>query len=61
MEMLKHIAVRKPEKCAWLKDTFDARYGPDTFEMVQVTSLSQEGAFDEAIKGKTSYTTHTFL
>ncbi|KAJ7137439.1 D-lactaldehyde dehydrogenase [Mycena crocata] len=42
-------AVRSEAKCAHLRETF-ASYG-DKFELVVVPDITQEGAFDEAVKG----------
>ncbi|KAF8142891.1 NAD-P-binding protein [Mycena galopus ATCC 62051] len=42
-------AVRSAEKCAPLRETF-ASYG-DRFELVVVPDITEDGAFDEAVKG----------
>ncbi|KAJ6484059.1 NAD(P)-binding protein [Mycena sanguinolenta] len=42
-------AVRSADKCAPLREIF-ASYG-DKFELVVVPDITQEGAFDEAVKG----------
>ncbi|KAF8209093.1 hypothetical protein K438DRAFT_2012400 [Mycena galopus ATCC 62051] len=41
--------VRSAEKCAFLHETF-ASYG-DKFELIVVPNITQEGAFDEVVKG----------
>ncbi|KAH0423425.1 hypothetical protein CcaCcLH18_12207 [Colletotrichum camelliae] len=43
--------VRSPEKVAWLPAAFDKQYGQGNFELVQVSDMAAEGAFDEATKG----------
>ncbi|KAF2102727.1 NAD(P)-binding protein [Rhizodiscina lignyota] len=42
-------SVRNAEKAKWLLDLF-APYGRDNFDLVQISDLTAEGAFDEATK-----------
>lgn len=44
--------VRDIAKAHWLNDFFEKRYGKDVFETVVVEDMAQDGAFDEAVKGK---------
>jgi nucleoside-diphosphate-sugar epimerase len=45
--------VRHLERCAHVQAFFGQKYGNDgRFEMVQITDLTSEGAFDAAVKGK---------
>ncbi|KAJ3545214.1 hypothetical protein NM208_g2629 [Fusarium decemcellulare] len=50
--------VRDPTKNSWLLDAFDKSYGKGKFELFQVSDMSSEGAFDEAVKG-VSIVAHT--
>lgn len=43
--------VRDTEKNAWLQAAFEKKYGKGSFELVKVSDLTAEGAFDEAVKG----------
>ena len=43
--------VRNVEKAAPLKALFDKKYGEGKFELVSVTDMVSEGAFDEVTKG----------
>ena len=43
--------TRDPPKSTWLSTLFDDKYGKGKFEMVQVTDIGQEGAFDQVLKG----------
>jgi NAD(P)-dependent dehydrogenase (short-subunit alcohol dehydrogenase family) len=43
--------VRDTKRDAWLVDHFGKLYGKDNFELVAVTEMEKEGAFDEAVKG----------
>ncbi|KAF4844223.1 Aldehyde reductase 2 [Colletotrichum siamense] len=43
--------VRNPEKVAWLPAAFEKQFGEGSFELVQVSDMAAEGAFDEATKG----------
>ncbi|KAI8158663.1 hypothetical protein K4K49_004780 [Colletotrichum sp. SAR 10_70] len=43
--------VRNPEKVAWLPAAFEKQFGQGHFELVQVSDMAAEGAFDEATKG----------
>lgn len=43
--------VRDQNKNAWLAEFFHHRYGRDSFELVSVSDLAVDGAFDEAVKG----------
>ncbi|KAF2111063.1 hypothetical protein BDV96DRAFT_500170 [Lophiotrema nucula] len=42
--------VRSLERTQWLADILNHRYGPGRFELSNVEMLSEEGAFDEAMK-----------
>lgn len=44
--------VRDLQKNAWMPKNFEDRYGPGNFELVNVTDVEADGAFDEAVKGK---------
>ncbi|KAL5319508.1 hypothetical protein ACEPPN_012563 [Leptodophora sp. 'Broadleaf-Isolate-01'] len=43
--------VRNVEKASWMQEKFDKMYGKNSFELVSVADLADEGAFDEAVKG----------
>lgn len=43
-------AVRNLEKSNWVKTFFDKRY-PGAFEIVQITDMAADGAYDQAAKG----------
>ncbi|KAI9164183.1 Aldehyde reductase 2 [Paramyrothecium foliicola] len=43
--------VRDPEKNSWLVDVFEQSYGKGSFELVKVSDMAAESAFDEAVKG----------
>ena len=45
-------ATRDTKKAAWVKDVLDRGYGPGRFEAVVVKDMAEDGAFDEAMKGK---------
>ncbi|KAF4981760.1 hypothetical protein FZEAL_2482 [Fusarium zealandicum] len=42
--------VRDPEKNSWLVDAFDRSYGKGQFELIQVSDMTAESAFYEAVK-----------
>lgn len=44
--------TRSPEKNAWVTDLFNRKYGEGKFEFVAVPDMAADGAFDEAVKGK---------
>lgn len=44
--------ARSESKGAWVKELFDKKYGPGKFELAVVPDMNQEGAFNEAMKGK---------
>lgn len=43
--------VRDASKVGWLKEMFDANYGPEKFELAIVEDLAKPGAYDDACKG----------
>jgi len=43
--------VRDTHKASWLNALLEKRHGPGRFETVVVSDMSQDGAFDEAVKG----------
>ncbi|KAI0975923.1 hypothetical protein F4678DRAFT_419078 [Xylaria arbuscula] len=43
--------VRSVSRCAWMEPFFAERYGPDRFELVEVSNFSAPGAWDEAVRG----------
>lgn len=45
-------SVRDVKRCSWLSDQFDDKYGKNRFELFQVGNLTDEGVFDDAVKGK---------
>lgn len=45
-------AVRNAKKNEWMVDFFGSRYGQDKFELVEIPDLTKEGAFVEAVKGR---------
>jgi nucleoside-diphosphate-sugar epimerase len=49
--------TRNLSKVQDLSALWDKKFGKDRFEIVTVTDMSQDGAFDEAIKG----TLHPYL
>ena len=44
--------TRSVEKNAWVIDHFRAKYGAENFELVEVPDMEAEGAFNEAVSGK---------
>lgn len=44
--------VRDTQKNAWLAQVFEKNHEPGRFELVKVTDMAAEGAFDEAVKGR---------
>jgi nucleoside-diphosphate-sugar epimerase len=46
--------VRDTEKSAWVQEAFARQYGAGQFELVAVPAMEANGAFDQAVKGKTS-------
>lgn len=47
--------VRNAGKSQWLQDLFDARYGPEHFELIEVRDMSPRGAFDGAAAGASGF------
>lgn len=45
-------AVRNAKKNGWMVDFFGSRYGQGKFELVEIPDLTKEGAFVEAVKGR---------
>ncbi|KAM0492547.1 hypothetical protein ACHAP8_009902 [Fusarium lateritium] len=43
--------VRDVEKNTWLKAALDKKHGEGKFELIAVTDLTADGAFDKAVKG----------
>lgn len=43
--------VRSFYKSQWLQGVFDEKYGPGRYERIEVGDVSQDGAYDEAVKG----------
>ncbi|KAH7133769.1 hypothetical protein EDB81DRAFT_658571 [Dactylonectria macrodidyma] len=43
--------VRDPVRDAWLTTLFDGKYGKERFELVKVSDMAVDGAFDEVAKG----------
>jgi len=50
--------VRDDQKVAWTTKLFSERHGDDKFSAVIVPEMSVEGAFDEAVKGTSSSSSH---
>lgn len=48
------IASRSRSKALLLKDILETKYGRDKVEIVLITSMADPGAYDEAIKGKST-------
>lgn len=48
--------VRSLERSGWLKEYFERIYKAANFELVEVSEIDKEGAFDEAIAGMQSST-----
>lgn len=44
--------VRDAVKASWVQSLFDEKHGKGKFELVVVSDISKEGAFDEAVKGR---------
>jgi nucleoside-diphosphate-sugar epimerase len=47
--------VRNPTKEQWLADYFNKKYGAGKFELAQVSDMSDDGAFDEVVKGASGF------
>ncbi|CAM1501447.1 Fc.00g034310.m01.CDS01 [Cosmosporella sp. VM-42] len=47
--------VRDPVKTEWLVALFDGKYGKGNFELVTVEDMNRDGAYDEVVKGKSTY------
>ena len=43
---------RDTTKTQWIQELFDKRYGAGKFEAVVVKDMAEEGAFDDACKGR---------
>jgi nucleoside-diphosphate-sugar epimerase len=43
--------TRDIKKAEGLKNLWEKKYGPDKLEIVTVSDMSKEGAFNEAVKG----------
>lgn len=48
-------SVRSLTKAGWMSDFFSHKYGPGTFDLVQVPDMAAPGAFNEAIKGAAGF------
>lgn len=46
--------VRDTAKAHWANDFFEKRYGKNVFEAVVVEDMAHDGAFEEAVKGKSA-------
>ncbi|KAH8679194.1 hypothetical protein BGZ61DRAFT_425844 [Ilyonectria robusta] len=46
--------TRDVNKAAWMKETFEKKYGSGVFELVSVPDMVADGAYDEAVKGVTA-------
>ena len=46
--------VRDTAKAHWINELFEQRHGKGVFDTVLVEDMAQEGAFDEAVKGKSA-------
>lgn len=46
--------VRNASRTQWIRDLFDEKYGPGRFETVVVPKVDAEGAWDEAVKGRST-------
>jgi len=44
--------ARDLRKTEGLKELWEKKYGPSRFEFLTVQDMAEEGAFDEAVKGK---------
>jgi nucleoside-diphosphate-sugar epimerase len=44
-------SVRDSKKAHWMQSRFDKEYGSGRFELVTVSDLAADGAFDEAVRG----------
>lgn len=44
--------ARSADKAKWLEELFDKKYGKEKYETVVVADMIEDGAFDEAVKGK---------
>ncbi|KAI2603966.1 aldehyde reductase [Hypoxylon fragiforme] len=47
--------VRSISKNQWVKPLFEQKYGPGKFELLEVSDMVQNGAFDEAAKGASGF------
>lgn len=47
--------TRDVNKAAWMKETFEKKYGSGVFELVSVPDMVADGAYDEAVKGKLNH------
>lgn len=43
--------TRSVARTAWLCEHFQGKYGTENFELVEVSDMLVEGAFDEVVKG----------
>lgn len=43
--------VRDTQKSSWTLDFFGKKFGPGLFELIQVRDITEDGAFDEALRG----------
>lgn len=44
--------VRNVEKCKWLQQYFDSKYGHGLLSLVQVEDFTKEHCFDEVVKSR---------
>lgn len=45
--------TRSVSRTSWVEDHFKQKYGPDTFDLVEVPDMEADNAFDEVVVGKT--------
>ena len=44
--------TRSVERTAWVADYFKEKYGPDSFELIEVPTMEADNAFDSVVLGK---------
>lgn len=47
--------VRSVKRGGWTTEYFNTKYGPNSFELVEVAEMGDPGAFDNAVKGASGY------